>query len=471
MDKWYEQPGQINEDMNIFGKLASSTSFGHSREVWLFGESWSNAATVALNENGELDYAERAAEARRKCRNAYIVPNSIFEAGINIKLAYTIGQKLSVGLTGDADADAAIEEFVAVNNFEQLAREVIVPEMMVDGEIFVIQEKEYDSPIISGEVTEIDAISNPEVKLVPLIGVLNSDDVTKVSGNRITGVNSITTNVAEDVEDLLEQGIDGIRYNKSEMTMWAYKGNFGELRGYPPFEGARQIADAMIEFMNGRLTVNKINSRLNMLHKHLVYPQSEKNGVSVTEQRNQCMASMPSIPDDGGVVHAFIDAEKNVSEDVSFLKTDKAATDARNDYEILRRSFAAAFGLADHMIGWGDSTNRATAEVISESVIKNFQIFQTAVRTVLVDVLRKMLARVYGPDKVYAVKNRDGQDVEVKADRLPIPIILPDLQTDSITEKIQVFDFLSQQGLSRELILEEMGYSPSDLQPSQEPNG
>ena len=462
---------------NYVGKLSTSSVESDGDRIWLYGEMYSSfSGDQPLEEDAE--YSVRAENARNKCRRAYTTPNPIFEAAIAVKLAYTIGEKAGVGRFDDKLANKQVKSFLSKNEFSALIRDRLVAEMFIDGEIHWIFDKEFEQ-----DLTE-------DVPPVPFGGIVNSHKVPKVVGNPIRGINEITV-AQTPTRD--EPNPSDQEYKLGDFASWTYKANFGELRGYPPFAGACQIADGMVEFINGRLRINNIQSRLNMLQTHLIWPKTERNKLTIPQQKSACVNNMLSIPDDGGIIHNFKDGETGHSEETSFLKTDKAAIDASSDFEILRRNFAAAMGLADHMLGWGDSTNRATADTISESVIKNFQLFQVSIKEFLTEIIRKMLVLANGADHEYTVLvSPDPDDMEseesvgddprnppqesdetpdrteeaiepelieikVKANELPVEIILPDLQTDSLSEKIMLYKFAVDVGYSKTKVLQKLG--------------
>ena len=435
----YTQPVE-DVNPNFLGKLSTGVTNYQDRKDLLFGEGWS-LPSGHVSDEGTITFDERASHARELCRRSYITPNPIFESAVNIKHSYTVGDKARVGKTNDELADDTIKKFVIQNNFNEVLANEIALEMFIDGEIFAVIDKDFDStdPLQEGQV--------------PFVGLLNAEHVT-VFGDRIRKITAIQTTDSKGRPETFQKG---------EFSSWAHKANFGNLRGYPPFEGARQIAGSMVDFINGRLRINAIESRLNMVRKHLIWPKTERNKLTIDQQKAACTASVVSIPEDGGIIHAYIDAETGRSEETEFLKTNKAATDASKDYEILRRNFAAAMGLADHHLGWGDSTNRATAETIAEAVIKNFQYFQKAISLFVQDIIRKILVRVHGSEQLYTMRipvegnPEKFTEVQVTANELVIPVELPDLQTDSVTEKILFYEFAKGVGYSNEKILQALG--------------
>src|SRR5690606_26526011 len=116
---------------------------------------------------------------------------------------------------------------------------------------------------------------------------------------------------------------------------------------------------------------------------------------------------------------------------------DTDATDAEADARELARTVAMVGGFPEHYLAIGDTGNRATAESMTEPMIRRTEGRQVFLLNLLTELFRKELKRRHGPARLYrqvVVRSEGLQRVEeermVPADELEVPFALPPVRSD-----------------------------------------
>ena len=140
--------------------------------------------------------------------------------------------------------------------------------------------------------------------------------------------------------------------------------------------------------------------------------------------------------------------------------------DAEKDIRATSAPSPAA-GIPEHYLAVSDTGNRATAESMSEPMVRRMEALQQLIVGLLTELFRKELARRFGPDRLYAQTvievgglTRTRKTIRVPASQLTIPFDTPPVRnTDADTTR--VLAALNAGLISNQTATRELGYDPA----------
>lgn len=403
-----------------------------------------SSQTLALQQQNSLK--------RLKTREGYYRPNQLYEGAVHVRLSYLVDDSLEYGELLDGDAQLALQEWWEHNNLAELITERLALESLIDGELALVRN-----------------MAERNLRDMPgTWAIANSHHITKVEGNSFDGATELSLRTNSSSSETYEQ---------NDFVWYANKANFGMYRGSPALYGAFLAAEEYLKLLNHRIRQHDIQARINMIVTHLLYSGATKDLKTIKAEKQEAKKGKLSVPKDGGVLHIYKDAETGESEEVSFTKSPGGANDGEKDADLVRMTFNIAAGVNDIIMGNASTTaNRATAQQLVDSILRLYALDQQKIiRRPITKAFQKELINRFGPDKLYKVaENTDGKRkrfTRVPANRLTLPLVLPDLQTNSTDELVKAavlaLDAAEENMHVRKQVLEKLGYDSSQLDAEQ----
>lgn len=366
---------------------------------------------------------------RTSARLAYML-NPVLAGAVDVLHGLVLGSGASYGVMDDKRAQAAMEEFWAVNAWdEKLSR--WFTEYVVDGENLTRFSK---AGVGVGRVGFVDV--NDPLELTTEDGM--PDHVTSIRLNR---------------DQTLAEG---------EFLWTAHDALWNDPRGWPVIMRAVGPALAYVKFVDARVRLHELQSRINAVYRAFAY------GEKKAEELQKKADLYARIPNDGHVLTLHKDHVTGQGEEFEFLNTSVSAADSQADARAILRMMGLALNLPDHYLGIGDTGNRATTKSMSEPTLRSVARRQGTVRSYNNRVLQLELVRRHGADQTYLVKRvsaRDGgltrsvKRVRVKANLLEFPIALPTLQGEELDALVKKVEAAVKHRLaSRQTLSAELGY-------------
>ena len=222
-------------------------------------------------------------------------------------------------------------------------------------------------------------------------------------------------------------------------------GMWNDPRGWPVIMQAVPAALAYVNFLNSRIRLHRVQSRINAIYKAFINPSwSADEQQRVLQQRAEAFSSIPA---DGSVITIGMDPTSGNSEGFDFPNYDKKSIDSSEDGRLLRMLFAVGLNLPLMLLSDGEDANLATSTVQMEGAIRGLKKRQRALWSWLQQLGRTELERRNGPAQLYEVARlrREGtrivKDVErVPASMIELPVVLPEItaeDTQAVISKVQ----------------------------------
>lgn len=363
---------------------------------------------------------------RTAARLAYLT-NPLVYGAVEIIHSLTIGDETTYGRLADDRANTAWAEFWEINELHEMLDRVF-REHMVDGETLTLW------PVGSETLRR----HRDQPARIGLYDVAMGWTLESEPG--LPGV------IAEVLTDA------NVHYRRGEFTYQGHlAGMWNDPRGWPAVMQAVPAALAYVAFVNSRIRLHRIQSRINGIYKAFIDPHlTPEDQMKALEIRS---AGFERIPDDGAVITIGMDPASGQAEDFSFPNTDKRSVDASEDGRLIRMLFATALNLPLLLLSDGEDANRAsgTAQVKATTVALRKR--QRIAWRWLQQIGRTELKRRYGPAQTYKVETleRKGGRVitvtsRVTANMLQLPVNLPDVTEEDAVALIEKVRFSRDQG-------------------------
>lgn len=362
-----------------------------------------------------------------------------------------LGDGVTYGPMDDSAAYEALEQWYELNEVEELSKEML-RDWLLDGVLLPVIAD--DAPATQPAWLNLwDTVNHPvEVRHTPG----NPRDVTGVRLSReqrpVVGVESFA--------------LRRNRPARRELTE--------QRLGVSPLATAVNSAVAHARLLELRLRLHEIRGRLNGVY----YAFAES-----PEELRAAAKRFKNLPRDGSLATLWRDRNTGQSEQLELLTAKAEGADAEKDIRAYLRTVASVAGIPEHFLAVGDTGNRATAEAMSEPMIRRMEGLQGLIVGVLTELFRKELVRRFGPDRLYSqsVVEVDGlkrteKTVRVPAGQLTIPFDAPPIRsTDTDTNRVVVA--LDKGLISKQTATSELGYDPAleaelmsnETQPEPEP--
>lgn len=228
--------------------------------------------------------------------------------------------------------------------------------------------------------------------------------------------------------------------------------------GVSPMRTAINSAFAHARLLETRLTLHEIRARINGVYYAFADSQEELQAAA---------ARFKHLPRSGHLTTLWRDRHTGQSEQLEILTSKVEGADAEKDIRAYIRTVAAVAGLPEHFLAVGDTGNRATAESMSEPMVRRMEALQELILGLLTELFRKELIRRFGPNQRYrmVVVEVDGlkrteKVVQVTANELTIPLGAPAVRnTEADTDRVVLA--LDKGLISKQTATRELGYDPA----------
>lgn len=389
-----------------------------------FLEAW-QASSVFDTGTADTDLGKTSSGTR----NAY-ERHALFTAAADTLVSLVLGTGVTYGTLDDPKAQAALEEWYALNDIENLSKAMFLT-WLLDGELLALiaQDASRNEP---AWVNLWDPVAHP------------------VTVNTERGNPRLVTGIK----------LDKRTAQPSEFAWRANTIGLNKVRGKSPLTPAVQAAEDYTRLMALRMRAHEIRGRLNA-----VYHAMARDGAELARKAERYR----TLPRDGNVVTLQMDPGTGQSERLEFTNPDTRASDAESDIRMIVRTVAMMFGIPEHYLANGDTSNRATADAMAEPMMRRVEEHQTFLEGFLAELFQKELIRRFGPDATFTVNTselqRDGTRVDgtiqVPATELHIPFSFPSVRTDE-GHDLERVRFAVERGLiSHETAVEALGFDPA----------
>lgn len=363
---------------------------------------------------------------RTAARLAFLTNPLVFGA-VEMLHGITIGTNLTYGRQVDDRADVAWREFWEVNRLHELADRVF-RERMTDGETLTLW------PTSSATLRR----NRNQAARIGLYDVAMGWTHESVPG------------LPSEIESILTDG--NVIHGPGEFTYQGHlAGMWNDARGWPVLMQSTPAALAYVDFLNSRIRLHRVQSRINAIYKTFINPRwtAAEQNAALQERAS----AFEAIPRDGAVVTVGMNPENGQGESFEFPNYDKKSVDSSEDGRLIRMLFAVGLNLPLALLSDGEDANRATGAVQLEATVKALEKHQGIVWRWLQSIGRTELKRRYGPAQLYAVETRStkgGRVVKeterITADMLELPVSLPEITSDDAAAVLARVQYARSQG-------------------------
>lgn len=409
----YDQHGNLLESSS----LQQDNLKGGWIETGQLGTPFSSTASLAgLEPNREVE--------RTQARLAFFL-NPVISGAIEVIHGFVIGEGVTYGEMADSRAQDYLEEFYQANRLEAKISRFFY-EWLVDGE---------------------------NLTLFPKQG--SSNRATRSEAARIgfyDVAHSIEFNEVEDLPDAIEsiETENKVKRTENEFVWTAHRSLWNDIRGWPVIMQAVPAALSYIDFLNDRIKLNKIQSRINGLYKTFIY---SKTADLAREEKKKNAAAFEGMPKSNKVVTIGKDPTTGESEEFELLSPKTNAGDSSKDARLIYLLVAVALSLPEHYLAFTGEVTRTTADSQDSPTTKSFKRHQNTVRTWLDNTMRLECLRRDGKGKKYKVQRSKvlaGGIISKETKRVPASILtfpwqFPELESESTADLVSKLNLLIKQ--------------------------
>lgn len=390
-----------------------------------------NLGTPLSNTLAILPNAPQRNIERSWARYAFLT-NPVVSGAIEVIHGYVIGEGISYGEMSDTRAYDQLEEFYAINNLEEKISRWFY-EYLIDGEnltLFPVKNSRNRASSQSAARVGFYPVEN-EIKFNMVDGLPDVIDTIETNGSNNAKVTRTT----------------------DEFVWTAHKALWNDPRGWPVIMQAVPAALAYIDFINDRLKINKIATRLNGIYKTFIY--SKAPDAAFAEKKKNA-SEFGKMPGNNKIVTIGKDPITGEAEEFELFAPKTSASEASQDARLLYLLVCVALNMPEHFLGFTGEVTRTTAENQNTPISNALKRHQSAVRSWLDKTMRLELKRRNGVSKRYRVRTTKvlpGGDIaktgnNVLADNLYFPWNFPKIDSETTGEMIAKINLL----LSRKLI-------------------
>lgn len=368
---------------------------------------------------------------RRETQKASVVAyylNPLLYGAVEVIKAFVLGAGLSYGEFADKRAQACLEDFWFENDLEALAERYFT-EHLLTGESLTVFPRAFkgDQPARVGLFDVVNGtmeISTPE-------GMPDRVDTIRINSSRT-----------------LQQG---------EYHWQANEALFNDPRGWPVVSRAVGPSLAYINFINSRIRVHEIASRINAIYYALA--DSDK----ALDDKAKRFRNMPR----NGSVLTLGMTKDGQSEKFEFASRNVNAGDSSVDGKMIKQLVCIVLGLPDHYLAEGGGVTRTTADSMGAPARKGFERRQRVVSRWINGIFRMELMRRNGPERLYTVQSvrltpagdRVVSKRRVSARLMEVPLGFPELNDEDLQGLVaQVRAAAELRLASRQTLAAQMGY-------------
>lgn len=374
------------------------------------------------------------ADDRQRARSAYDT-TSLLNAAVETVTSLTLADGVTYGQMDDRAAQAALEAWYELNQVEELSKEML-RDWLLDG------------------------------VLLPVI----ADDAPPTQPAWVNLWDTITHPVELRTEAGNPRNVLGVRLPREQRPVigvesFALRRNRPATRtltdlalGVSPLATAVNPSVAHARLLELRLRLHEIRGRLNAVY----YAFADS-----PEQLRDAAARFKNMPRDGSLATLWRDRNTGQSEQLELLTAKAEGADAEKDIRAYVRAVASVAGIPEHYLAVSDTGNRATAESMSEPMVRRMESLQQLIVGVLTELFRKELVRRFGPDRLYAMTvievdglTRTRKTIQVTASELTIPFDAPPVRSTD-TDTTRVLAALNAKLISQQTATRELGYDPA----------
>lgn len=228
--------------------------------------------------------------------------------------------------------------------------------------------------------------------------------------------------------------------------------------GVSPLATAINPSYAHARLLEARLTLHEIRARINGVYYAF---------ANSPEELQAAAARFKNLPRSGHLATLWRDRQTGQSEQLELLTARVEGADAEKDIRAYIRTVASVAGIPEHFLAVGDTGNRATAESMSEPMIRRMESLQELIIGVLTELFRKELVRRFGPERLYSMTivevdglKRTPKTIQVPASQLTIPFGTPPVR-NTAADTDRVMAALERGLISQQTATRELGYDPA----------
>lgn len=389
-------------------------------------EAWQSARDFETNHTN-LETGDRA-------REAYDT-TPLMNSAIGTVSDLVLGDGVTYGELDDPKAYEALEDWYNLNKVAELSKEML-RDWLLDGVLL---------PVIADDAPK----NQPAwVNLWDVIDHPVELQTEKGNPRHVIGVK-----LPREKRPTVKPEFFALRQNKPARRSWDKN-----RLGVSPMATAINASFAHARLLETRLTLHEIRARINGVYYAFADSQEELQAAA---------ARFKNLPRSGHLTTLWRDRNTGQSEALEILTSKVEGADAEKDIRAYIRTVAAVAGLPEHFLAVGDTGNRATAESMSEPMVRRMEALQELIIGLLTELFRKELVRRFGPNQTYSMVEyevdglkRTQRVVRVTADELTIPLGVPAVRnTEADTDRVILA--LDKKLISKQTATRELGYDPA----------
>lgn len=382
----------------------------------------------------DFDTVHTPVDDKSRARAAYD-ETSLLNAAVETVISLALGDGVTYGSLDDPTAYEALEAWYELNEVEELSKQML-RDWLLDGALLLVIADDA-SPSQPAWVNLWDTITHP-VELL-----------TQPGNPR----NVVSVRLPREQRPIVKREHFALRRN-----LPARRTLTEQALGVSPIATAINPAFAHARLLELRLRLHEIRGRLNAVYYAF---------ASSREELEAAAARFKRMPRDGQLSVLWRDKNTGQSEQLELLTAKAEGADAEKDIRAYIRTVASVTGIPEHYLAVGDTGNRATAESMSEPMIRRMEGHQQLIVGVLTELFRKELVRRFGPDRLYSMSivevdglKRTRKTIQVPASELTIPFGTPPVR-NTAADTDRVMAALERGLISNQTATRELGYDPA----------
>lgn len=382
----------------------------------------------------DFDTIHAPVDDASRARTAYDT-TPLLNSAVGTVIDLALGDGVTYGSLDDPTAYEALEQWYSLNEVEELSKDML-RDWLLDGVLLPVIADDAP-PTQPAWVNLWDTLTHPvEVKY-------EAGNPRRVLSVRLPRK---------------QREVVGIESFALRRNQPAARSLTTQTLGVSPLATAVNSAYAHARLLEARLTLHEIRARINGVYYAF---------ANSPEELAAAAARFKNLPRSGHLATLWRDRNTGQSEQLELLTAKVEGADAEKDIRAYIRTVASVAGIPEHFLAVGDTGNRATAESMSEPMIRRMESLQQLIIGVLTELFRKELVRRFGPDRLYAMTivevdglTRTPKTIQVPASALTIPFGAPPVRnTEADTDRVMAA--LERGLISNQTATRELGYDPA----------